>query len=287
MKKIIEVKGGLGNQMFQFALYEKLKWMGYEAVLDDTKLCRHGNQHNGMDLMNAFPITYTRISKWQRLKYLGWRFHDAIIKRISVLHMENKILYDSEPTPVELILKDNIHYLRGYWQSPSYWLDIREQLLHSFSFNLSQIDDGITDLINKIQNENSVSLHVRRGDFLWPDNVEKRMGICTLDYYVHAVQYIEQSIGNCTFYIYTDDPKWVKDNFNNLNYILVDRNTGKYSYLDMYLMSISKHNIIANSTFSWWAAWLNRNPDKIVVCPNKWYNNMGSELIMDEWVKLE
>lgn len=111
------------------------------------------------------------------------------------------------------------------------------------------------------------------------------MGICTIDYYKEAVGYVKKAVSNAMFYVFTDDYDWVSNNLNFFSYKIIDWNNGS-SYLDMYLMSRCKHNIIANSTFSWWGAFLNQNPDKIVVCPKKWYNDKYSSLSLDEWIRL-
>ena len=196
------------------------------------------------------------------------------------------VLIDKEPTAMNEIMSKKKIYLRGYWQNPNYWENCRGNLKDIFEFKTDYIDDRNKDIAKKIKGENSVSIHVRRGDYLWAENAEARMEICTLEYYKKAISYIYEKAGNCSFYIFSDEPKWVRANFTELDYILIDWNQGENSYLDMYLMSLCKHNIIANSSFSWWGAELNCNKEKIVVSPSKWYNGMSSDLIMNDWIKI-
>src|SRR5690606_38192956 len=164
---------------------------------------------------------------------------------------------------------------------------VAEELREHFQF--PQITDiKNKELIQHIQQRNSVSLHVRRGDYLIASN--QHLGsICDNAYYEKAITYINEKTDSPLFVIFSNDIPWCKETFNNIDAIFVDWNTGNQSYIDMQLMSLCKHNIIANSSFSWWGAWLNNNPDKIVVSPNKWINETrpntdGRGLILDSFV---
>ena len=285
-EKYIEVQGGLGNQMFQYALYITLKQMGYEVYIDDDKLVRYGNQHNGLELHKAFKISYKKMTLFRKLKKIWWIIHDYALKMMRVEKNRN-VLIDKEPTLMKEILDKNIHYLRGYWQEPSYWQNINEYIREVFTFNDVLVNKKNLLFLNEITNNNSVAIHIRRGDYLWAENVDKRMNICNLEYYKKGIEYFVNKFDKCKFYIFTDDPKWVEANFGFVKYTLVDWNKGEDSFFDMYLMSKCKHNIIANSTFSWWAAYLNNNSNKIVICPNRWYSDKDSNLILKEWIKVD
>jgi len=211
--------------------------------------------------------------------------HDKILKKVNIIRPF--ILYDKESITFDDILNGRIRYLRGYWQYPDFFVDRRNELLKTFAFVKKDLDYRTKKIINEIKNNKSVSIHIRRGDYLWSRNVEQRGGICTKMYYENAVRHIEDKLGDCKFYVFTDDPNWAKSEFCEKKYKIIDWNIGEKSYIDMYLMSLCKHNIIANSSFSWWGAWLNENPDKIVVCPTKWYNKGESKLMLDEWIKME
>lgn len=129
----------------------------------------------------------------------------------------------------------------------------------------------------KMSQENSVAIHLRKGDDYMQSELMGK-GLCTVDYYMKAIDYMRKHINNPHFYVFTDNPCWVKDNLPEFEYMLVDWNevSGKRNFRDMQLMSCAKHNIIGNSTYSWWAAWLNANQDKIVVGPKRFFNPINS-----------
>ena len=138
-----------------------------------------------------------------------------------------------------------------------------------------------------MQLNNSVSIHVRRGDYLNGYYFETLGKICDIDYYKRAIALINKEVNDPYFYIFSDDPGYVAENLKIENATYVDFNRGRDSWQDMYLMSQCKHNIIANSTFSWWGAWLNTNLNKIVIAPNRWFANMDNdEIVLPEWIRL-
>ena len=144
------------------------------------------------------------------------------------------------------------------------------------------------DIAEKISQVNAVSLHVRRGDYI-SDKKNAFIGVCTLDYYKTAIEKIKTQVDNPVFFVYSDDINWVKNNLViDKTAVFVNHNRGQESYNDMHLMSLCKHNIIANSSFSWWGAWLNTSPDKIVIAPKQWFANMQdtSDLLPDNWLKM-
>ena len=211
---------------------------------------------------------------------------DTIKKKIlgfrKTHYREVKLSFNED---IENFIRSNENiYLEGYWQSEKYFERIKDVIKNEFVFEKFSEEKNIF-ASNKIYATNSVAIHVRRGDYvknpLYSD-------ICTLDYYKRAIKYITQHIDNPFFYIFSDDIHWCIENFNDLNQIeFIDWNNGKQSYRDMQLMSLCKHNIIANSTFSWWGAWLNKNPSKIVIAPKKILNssNDAIDLITNSWIK--
>lgn len=141
---------------------------------------------------------------------------------------------------------------------------------------------------DEIRKTNSVSLHIRRGDYITSKITNKFHGTCCLGYYKKAMKLINKKVKNPKYFVFSDDIYWVKKNLEIKNAFYVDDNVGDKSYIDMQLMSMCKHNIIANSSFSWWAAWLNNNPNKIVIAPKKWFNDPGmdtTDLISEEWIR--
>jgi hypothetical protein len=144
-------------------------------------------------------------------------------------------------------------------------------------------------IAQEIGQSNAISLHVRRGDYVHNSNTLATHGLCSLDYYQTAINYITERVAQPNFFIFSDDITWVKDNLKvDFKCRFVDHNHGTESYNDMRLMSLCQHHIIANSSFSWWAAWLNPNHKKIVIAPRQWFvnDNNVSDLFPQNWVKL-
>ena len=142
-------------------------------------------------------------------------------------------------------------------------------------------------MLAQIDKVNAVSLHVRRGDYLLAKNMSV-LGVCGLDYYKKAIEYVAKNVKNPYFFLFSDDIPWVEENLKiNYPYEIVDINNGKNSFYDLWLMKNCKHNIIANSSFSWWGAWLNENPNKIVVAPKKWMNTIKKvEVCPKDWIRI-
>ncbi len=170
-------------------------------------------------------------------------------------------------------------FLTGYWHNQKYFKSFYSQLIKEFEF-ISKPDIPNEELIKYIKEENSISIHIRRGDYANLDN------ILPINYYHNAIDYIKKKVKNPKFIYFSDEPNWVKENLTiNNSDIIVDFNDSSEGYNDMRLMSLCKHNIIANSTLSWWGAWINQNPDKIVIAP-KSYDNKTNDFCPIDWIKI-
>jgi hypothetical protein len=179
-------------------------------------------------------------------------------------------------------------YLMGYWQSEKYFSAISEQIREDFSFRLA-INNQNTQLAFKISQHNAVSLHIRRGDYANNPTVTATHGLCPISYYHNAIEYIAHRVKQPYFFIFSDDIVWAKENLKmDLHSTYIDHNQGAESYNDMRLMSLCRHHIIANSSFSWWGAWLNPNIDKIAIAPKQWFvkDVNTQDLIPKDWVRL-
>jgi hypothetical protein len=178
--------------------------------------------------------------------------------------------------------------LSGYFQSEKYFSDIRGVLLEDFSW-AKEPKGKNKDNLKQIKNDpSSVSVHVRRGDYVSNENAAKFHGLTGVDYYKAAVKEMTKHVKNPNLYVFSDDPDWCKKNIKfTQQTIYVSHNTDGSE--DMRLMKACRHNIIANSSFSWWGAWLNENSNKIVIAPNQWFSHSESntkDIIPGSWHKL-
>ena len=256
----------------------------------------YDNHHNGLTLTKAFKLKLDfPLNVYNNILHHGGFIYDNKFSKLllrewvetrhsnqSVIFKEKKeFFYD------ESVLHQTSALIIGIWQVEAYFKDIKNKIWQEFTFNTPS-DDKNKALESQIYNSNSISLHVRRGDYLtyrWSDSHKV---IQDETYYINSINYLNKRIQNPTYFIFSDDIAWVKANLKIPNCTFVDYNNGKHSYIDMYLMSICKHNIIANSTFSWWGAWLNKNENKIVIAPERWLNSVESPGIFpNDWIKME
>lgn len=284
--KIVRCIGGLGNQMFQYAFYVAMKAGHSETYFDISSFDRY-NVHNGFELSNIFGVEFESPSLIQRLtlSFHGGGILSTILRRIfpnrSTEFRENGLRYHSD-----VFTNDKSRYYIGYWQSWKYFNGIEDIIKWSFTFDETLLPAENVDILSKIEKTNSVSIHIRRGDYI---NNPVYSGIATSEYYKNAVIKIASMVDNPSFFIFTNDSKWCRSNIDLPNSYIIDNNVGEKSYWDMFLMSRCRHNIIANSSFSWWGAWLNENKSKIVIAPNKWVNLDNTEIediLLSDWIKL-
>lgn len=274
---ITHIIGGLGNQMFQYAAGRALSSRHDQLLYLDTLDYAKYDLHQGFELERIFSPSVNISTKEDISKLLGWQGH-SILKKIAQ-RTKLKILR-SEALIIEphfqywssfCNLSDNC-YLVGYWQSEKYFKSIESIIRKDFLFKLpmSTHNQWVAD---QIMSCNSVSLHVRRGDYVENINNLKIHGVCSLDYYRVAIQHIFDKTKQPHLFIFSDDITWVKYNLKiDLPCLYIDHNRGTESYNDMRLMSLCRHHVIANSSFSWWGAWLNPQPNKIVIAPAQWFN---------------
>ncbi len=296
--KIVKLMGGLGNQMFQYAFSKALQNKFKEPILldlswfEDVKKSKD-TTHRPYDLdvfnLDASFATPKQVKKCMNEKESKIaKFFRKLRKRPNP--QSNKVVEKNAIEFDEQLLeyKKDAYYI-GYYQSEKYFEDIRELLLKEFSPK-EALDSKNQDMLDKINSHNSVSLHVRRGDYVTNPNANAFHGTCSLDYYKNAIEYISSKVKNPHFYLFSDDINWVIENLKiDYPFTIVDINNERAAYLDMELMKHCKHNIIANSSFSWWGAWLNENPDKIVIAPQKWFNNPDTntdDLLLEDWIKI-
>lgn len=270
---IIRIMGGLGNQLQQYALYEKMKSIGKEVRID---ICEYEHSElmgtpRELELDFFQNVDYQVCTMEEKALLVG---DGSILDRIRLRLMPWKRRYYKE-TPImydKKILSFQDMYLEGYWACEKYYIDIIEILRTKLVFPIEV--GGNNDICaKKMQMEESVSIHLRRGDYFNPENIDVFGGICTEDYYKSAVGYVMQLSQSPHFYIFSDDIEYAKKKYVGEQYTIVDWNVGKDSYFDIYLMSQCKYNICANSTFSFWGARLNSREDKVSIRPLKQKNS--------------
>ena len=272
--KVIKIAGGLGNQMFQYAFARSVENRG-ERVYIDVKYFELPNTKEW--LLGIFPkvkINYC-------MKLLQSKIVERIVEcfgaKICEEEMFNRI-YNEE------FYNKKYVYIQGYFQSPKYFWAIEEQIREEFMFPIKR-DNKLLKMIEYVQNCESVAIHIRRGDYLQFSEIYG--GVCTQEYYRNAIQIIKERVKNPVFIFFSDDIEWVKQNFHNEGAVYVDASFYETveDWKDMCVMSNCKHNIIANSSYSWWGAFLNQNLEKCVIMPKKWDSGgTAKELILNGWI---
>lgn len=295
-KKMICVRlmGGLGNQMFQYAAGRTLS-MRHNTVL---KLDRSYLQNNGesetprkfmlntMNISAEYSLPYEtphldeNMSFIQHLKELYFKHKKKCCSNV-LLDFDHRInmLYYSAPDDT---------YLVGYWQSEKYFSTITDIIKKEFTPS-SKPDNVNKEFFDCMSRTNSVSLHVRRGDYVSNLNTNEIHGICTEEYYNECAYKITKLIDKPEFFVFSDDPEWVQAHLNLTRpFTIINHNPVEMPVWDMWLMSSCKHNIIANSSFSWWGAWLNNNPEKIVCAPKQWFadKSPAADIVPERWQRL-
>lgn len=288
--KIVNIIGGLGNQMFEYAMYLALKDAHPE---ENIKVCtrsfRGYGLHNGLEIERIFRIKLIEASIWDLFRvayiFLNYRMWQIMLhvmpKRRSMTSGTTQIPFSYN----EVTRKDSVFY-DGYWQNEGFFKPIRKKILETYSFPAFK-DKRNENVAERLINNSSVSIHIRRGDYL-NDPV---WFVCTLEYYKRSLYYIFSKDKVDLICVFSDDIQWCKDNLKeivgNIEIEYVDWNKGSNSFRDMQLMTYCKHNIIANSSFSWWGAWLGQRDGKIVVAPKGWVNKeIVNNPICENWVSL-
>lgn len=266
---IIQVTGGLGNQMQQYALYRKFLSLGKEAKLDISWFTENDRQariyaKRKLELEYFDNLPYEVCTEREKRVLVGGGSLVSKAKRKLFLNSK-KIFRETDmyhPEIFDFVDK----YLCGYFACEKYYGDIMEELREKIKFPPSKNLENIK-LAELMGQGESVSIHIRRGDYLEPENAAMFGGICTEDYYVGAVQEMKRRFPNAHFYLFSDDVFYVQEHYQGEEYTVVDVNRGKDSFYDIWLMSRCRHQICANSTFSFWGARLNGNKDKVVIRP--------------------
>lgn len=290
--KLIKFYGGLGNQLFQYAMLVAIKNRFNEETLMDTSIYASYGLHNGLELNRIFNTSAKEASREQINSVSRFTQNYKLSRLFHYLLPAKKTEFKERTYGKyypEALNKEGDCLYDGYWQHHEYFKDCREAILREYSLRepLDQINQNSFDTY--LGKDCFVSVHVRRGDFL---NSKLYRGLCGKEYYVKAIEKAKEIVGeNAHFVFFSNDIPWCKDNLATLakdgHVTFATHNTGANSYKDMILMSACRVNIIANSSFSWWGAYLNQREDKVAIAPEKWINkDMPNPIQMPEWILL-
>lgn len=277
---IVKLQGGLGNQMFQYAAARSFS--NAKKISLDFSFLNKNNQSS--ESFTARPYELAIFSKLKARPSNKYFIKLIQSKRLIAKQLAPrfKLMTDGNIHDFKAIIPKNI-YLDGYFQNPSIFQEIRKTLLDEFTFPTLENKESETAL-KIINSKNSVAIHIRRGDYTKPA-INNFHGILSMEYYLNSIKIMKSKVEDPFFYIFSDDPAWCKENFSFIKNKEIMSGVHP-NWVDMYLMSKCKHQIIANSSFSWWGAWLNSNDKKIVIAPKQWFNIQNTEIIPKEWITL-
>ena len=283
---VVELLGGLGNQMFQYALGRRLAFeRACKLKLDLSGYADDAKRSYRLDRFAIVGELATRqdVAAYFRAPRLLGRIR---ISRVSYSVAKEKADFVFDPTVLQ---QPGNLYLKGYWQNEKYFGSIEQVLRAEFRSVRAPHPTslGIADRIEKVE---GISLHVRRGDYVHDGATKAYHGVLPLEYYEEALDRVASQVAKPHIFIFSDEPEWVRNNLRcPYPGTIVGHNGEERDYEDLWLMSLCKHHIIANSSFSWWGAWLGANPRKIVIAPKKWIASStidDSDVTPAAWIRI-
>lgn len=296
---IIELRGGLGNQMFQYAFGKQLSILNNTALYLDLSFLKDRTPKNGftfrdyaLDIFNLNDLNFISTKDYDEFLLENNKLLSRICHKLAFYQYGTHIFYEKSFAfdSNALNLRGNL-LLKGNWQSSLYFQDISDEIRTAFSLK-AQLSEKAINIKKRILKSNAVCVHVRRQDYVTLKNVNALHGSTDLEYYNNAVNHLRKNLSDFKIYIFSDDIAWCKKNLIlDVPSEYVEYGRDAKDFEDFELMRTCKHFIIPNSTFSWWAAWLSDYKDKIVIAPKKWFqqpikNKQTEDLIPRRWVRL-
>ena len=290
---ITQLSGGLGNQMFQFAAGKALALKTGQQHKLDLSFYSIYETNRTYELSRVFTEPFELAESSDLAKILGWKkkiyFHPFLRKIYRKFSISKDWVVEPDFAYWDKFFEQSSNCLiEGNWQSVKYFSEYEEEIKAALHFKMEDFENF--KLIDKIENSNSVSVHIRRGDYVSNAKTLNYHGICKDEYYLKAIESLSTKVKNIRLFVFSDDIEAAKHILQSYHEIceFVDENTGDKSHFDMMLMTRCKHNIIANSTFSWWGAWLNLNSDKIIIAPKNWFATdiSDKDLFPDSWIRI-
>lgn len=285
---VVQLSGGLGNQMFQYAAAKVLAWTNNVPLALDLSFYEDQAKYfvaRNFELA-IFDVSDEIVPKEEVRKIIQPSLLSKIFAPRYKIYTEPSHRFDARLKQITPPC-----YLTGYFQSEKYLEGYHQQVRELFEFKKTVAEQNKA-IRADIENTNAISVHIRRTDFVDNKAANNVHGVCTLNYYKAAIELMASKIAHPTFYIFSDDPNWVRQAFGIFRYpmVFIGHNQKEDSWQDMYLMSFCKHNIVANSSFSWWGAWLNRNNEKITIAPKDWVADKSidcSDVVPSSWIRIE
>lgn len=286
--------GGLGNQLFQFATGLAVARNAGTELRVCTDMFKGYKLHQGFELTRVFDLDVKEASANEMKDCLGLfrsKFARRLVGNFSRGRCcSGRMVVQPSVTYWSGVLDIGPNaYLHGYWQSERFFDNVATELREALCFRLDP-DRSNAEFAARILSCNSVGVHVRRGDYLTNAKNRDIYAVCSPKYYLDALDRVLQLQPNSHFFVFSDDPNWARQLLaeRGVNYEVVDHNRGADSYNDLRLMSLCKHIIIANSTFSWWAAWLQERTDKIIIAPKHWLRrpDLDADIVPSRWMRI-
>lgn len=294
----VKIVGGLGNQMFQYAFLMAMRSEAGSGVMKNLAHMMSYDKHNGYELERLFGL---RTSVAERLWMPIFRIDRLRGLLVREVHERGSFQYSSGLIDPKCRMSESRPWYRwrpmvsyvGYWQNECYFKALRPAILEQFSFRGLELSAPTRDILQSIRADRcSVAIHVRRGDYQTEARTRALHGdICTVEYYRKAICQMRSLVADdARFYIFSNDHDWVRSELASelgADAVHVECNVGLDSWQDMFLMSMCRHNIIANSSFSWWGAWLNTHDDRVVMAPSRWMNNTECcDIVPPDWIRV-
>jgi hypothetical protein len=290
---IVKIQGGIGNQIFQYAFakmlslkHKRIVYLDISEFNTDTFITKRDFR---LDIFNiSLPLApeeklqgFKNFKNNNILNKLRRNFYQYIPFTSNKYLIEKSLKFDKFNIKI-------FDFYEGYWQSEEYFIEFKSEILSDLIFRNNRVLEN-NRFYNMIVNSNSVSIHIRRGDYVNNPQVNDYHGSLSIDYYKKAIKLITSKVNNPSFFVFSDDMIWVKENmFKEFKFIFVETITDEE---DLFLMSQCKHNVIANSSFSWWAAYMNGYQGKTIISPLSWFSNNKAnrdtiDLIPDKWYRI-
>lgn len=298
LNKVIAVTlcGGLGNQLFQYAtgralaircnasLVMDVSWFEQAPSISNVTARKYALAPFSLPLHLENSLSVNRSSLWSKSNFFGRIGRRLRLKRNDVSFVERSFRFDERVLTLEAPIR-----LIGYWQSPHYFSDVAAQIRQDIG-TCGKLTDACIEILQKIKATDAICIHVRRGDYVTNKDATSFHGLCSNEYYKKGVNRVAQGLQEPHGFVFTDDPVWVRENLSiGIEFTVVDINSVDEPHLDLWLMSACKHFVIANSSLSWWGAWLSTSPNKKVITPVKWFVDSTidtTDLIPADWSRI-